>query len=358
MALKYRPGLAERPEYDMDENPYEITLNANESTLNMPPLVEDRLMGRFASVAFNRYPGATDYLNLTEQIAKNFGVATNQVVLGNGSSELIEKIFYCFGNAKTSKIVFPQPSFSMYSIYAAAAEAQGIPVDLEDDYTFDAEKFVKTCVDNKAALAVVCNPNNPTGTGIPLADIQYIADNLPMSCVFLVDEAYIEFYGQSAMGLLKDYPNMIIARTFSKAYGLASCRVGYAIGSPDVMRMIGRAFMPYHMNTLSLVTADVVYQMRDEYVPRIQMVIAERKRMIEELKKVDGVTVYPSETNFVLFHLNNSEDLTKAFEAASIGVRHFGNAPRLANCLRISMGTRQENDTWLNVLKDFMGGAQ
>ena len=105
-------------------------------------------------------------------------------------------------------------------------------------------------------------------------------------------------------------------------------------------------------------TADVVYQMRDEYVPRIQMVIAERRRMIEELKKVDGVTVYPSETNFVLFHLNNSEDLTKAFEAASIGVRHFGNAPRLANCLRISMGTRQENDTWLNVLKDFMGGAQ
>ena len=116
MALKYRPGLAERPEYDMDENPYEITLNANESTLNMPPLVEDRLMGRFASVAFNRYPGATDYLNLTEQIAKNFGVQTNQVVLGNGSSEIIEKIFYCFGNAKTSKIVYPQPSFSMYEI--------------------------------------------------------------------------------------------------------------------------------------------------------------------------------------------------------------------------------------------------
>ena len=356
MALKYRPGLADRPSYEMDENPYQITLNANESTLNMPPMVEDRLMGRFASVAFNRYPGATDYMNLIEQIAKNFNVGTNQVLLGNGSSEIIEKVFYCFGNAKTSKIVYPQPSFSMYGIYAAAAEAQGIPVDLEDDYTFDAEKFVKAVVDNKAALAVVCNPNNPTGTGIPLSDIQYIADNIPMSTVFLVDEAYIEFYGQSAMGLLKDYPNMIIARTFSKAYGLASCRVGYAIASPSITDMIGKSFMPYHMNTLSLVTADVVYQMRSEYVPRIQMTIAERKRVYEDLKKVDGLTVYSSETNFVLFRTEKAEALTKAFEAANIGVRHFGSAPRLENCLRVSMGTREENDTWLKVLKDFMGG--
>ena len=356
MSLKYRPGLSDRPSYEMDENPYKITINANESTLNMPPMVEDRLMGRFASVAFNRYPGATDYMNLIEQIAKNFGVGTNQVLLGNGSSEIIEKVFYCFGNAKTSKIVYPQPSFSMYGIYAAAAEAQGIPVDLREDYTFDAEAFVQTVVDNHATLAVVCNPNNPTGTGIPLADIQYIADNLPMSCAFLVDEAYIEFYGQSAMGLLKDYPNMIIARTFSKAYGLASARVGYAIAAPAIVDMIGKSFMPYHMNTLSLVTADVVYQMRSEYVPRIQMTIAERKRMIAELQKVDGLTVYPSETNFVLFHTEKAAGLTKAFEQASIGVRHFGNAPRLQDCLRISMGTREENDTWLKVLKDYMGG--
>ena len=98
--------------------------------------------------------------------------------------------------------------------------------------------------------------------------------------------------------------------------------------------------------------------MRDEYVPRIQMTIAERKRVLETLKHVDGLTVYPSETNFVLIRTPKSDGLSKAFEQASIGVRHFGNAPRLENCLRISMGTREENDTWLKVLKDFMGGAQ
>ncbi|MDY4415062.1 histidinol-phosphate transaminase, partial [Selenomonas sp.] len=349
-------GLADMPSYDVVERPWEIKINANECNMSLPPLVEERVMNRLGTVAFNRYPNE-QYDDLRDQIARNFSMQRENVLIGSGSSEIIEKLFYCFGGSPEAKIVYPQPSFSMYKIYAKAAEATGVPVDLNpEDYSLDIDKFIQTVNEEKATLAVICNPNNPTGNAFTVEEIEKIASNI--DCAFLVDEAYMEFYGQTAVRLLAKYPNMIIARTFSKAYGLASCRVGYAIGSPDVMRMIGRAFMPYHMNTLSLVTADVVYQMRDEYVPRIQMVIAERKRMIEELKKVDGVTVYPSETNFVLFHLNNSEDLTKAFEAASIGVRHFGNAPRLANCLRISMGTRQENDTWLNVLKDFMGGAQ
>lgn len=354
--LNYRNGLADMPSYDVVERPWEIKINANECNMSLPPLVEERVMNRLGTVAFNRYPNE-QYDDLRDQIARNFSMQRENVLIGSGSSEIIEKLFYCFGGSPEAKIVYPQPSFSMYKIYAKAAEATGVPVDLNpEDYSLDIDKFIQTVNEEKATLAVICNPNNPTGNAFTVEEIEKIASNI--DCAFLVDEAYMEFYGQTAVRLLAKYPNMIIARTFSKAYGLASCRVGYAIGSPDVMRMIGRAFMPYHMNTLSLVTADVVYQMRDEYVPRIQMVIAERKRMIEELKKVDGVTVYPSETNFVLFHLNNSEDLTKAFEAASIGVRHFGNAPRLANCLRISMGTRQENDTWLNVLKDFMGGAQ
>lgn len=351
--LKYRQRLADRPSYDMDTNEYRITLNANESTMNLPPIVEDRLMGRFASVAFNRYPGAEDYLSLTRQIAANFKVQPENILLGNGSSEIIEKLFYCFGGSKDAAIVYPQPSFSMYGIYAAAAEAKGVPVDLEPDYTLDLEKFVSAVIKNKARLCVICNPNNPTGTGFSVSDIQYIADNIPTSCAFLVDEAYVEFYGQSAMSLLKDYPNMIIARTFSKAYGLASARVGYSIASAAMTDMIGRSFMPYHMNTLSLVTADIVYQMRHEYVPRIQMVIAERKRLAEAVKQVPGFTVYPSETNFLLIHHEAAPALNEAFERQGIGVRSFGAAPRLTNCLRISMGTREENDTWLSVLKAF-----
>ena len=351
--LNYRAGLADRPVYDVTERPWKIKVNANECNMNLPPLVEERVMARLSHVAFNRYPNE-EYDDLCEQIARNFSLAKENVLLGSGSSEIIEKLFYCFGGTKKSRIVYPQPSFSMYAIYASAADAEGIPVELEEDYTLDAERFVRTVKESGANLAVVCNPNNPTGTGIPLRDVEYIAEHI--DCAFLVDEAYVEFYGQSAVGLLKKYPNLIIARTFSKAYGLASSRVGYMLAGADIVSMVNRAYMPYHMNVLSLVVADIVYQMRHEFVPRIQMTIAERKRMAGELKKVEGFTVYPSETNFLLARYDRAQELNESLVRQGIGVRSFGNAPGLTNCLRISMGLREENDTWLKAIRLFAEG--
>ena len=351
--LNYRRGLADRPEYDVTERPWNIKLNANECNMNLPPLVEERVMGRLSAVAFNRYPNE-EYDALCEQIARNFSLEKENVLLGSGSSEIIEKLFYCFGGSGESKIVYPQPSFSMYGIYASAADAEGIPVELEDDYTLDAERFVRVVNESGANLAVICNPNNPTGTGIPLGDVEYIAGKI--DCAFLVDEAYIEFYGQSATGLLKKYPNLIIARTFSKAYALASCRVGYMLADRSIISMVNRAYMPYHMNVLSLVVADIVYQMRHEYVPRIQMMIAERKRMAQELKKCEGFTVYPSETNFLLVKYDRAQELNASLIRRGIGIRSFGNAPGLTNCLRISMGLREENDTWLEAIRLFAEG--
>ena len=151
---------------------------------------------------------------------------------------------------------------------------------------------------------------------------------------------------------------MIIARTFSKAYGLAAARVGYMLADAKLTDMIGKSLMPYHMNVLSLVTADIVYQMRHEYVPRIQMMIAERKRMQGELKKLKGFTVYPSETNFILVRYEKAQKLNAYMENIGIGLRSFGDAPRLENCLRISMGTREENDSWYKAIKDFMAGEE
>ena len=351
--MKYRKGLADRPAYDVTERPWKIKVNANECNMNLPPLVEERVMGRLSRVAFNRYPNE-EYDALAEQIARNFSLGKENVLLGSGSSEIIEKLFYCFGGSKDSKIVYPRPSFSMYGIYASAAEAEGVPVDLEDDYTLDAELFVKTVRESKANLAVICNPNNPTGTGIPRQAVEYIAENI--DCAFLVDEAYIEFYGQSAAGLLKKYPHLIIARTFSKAYALASCRVGYMLAGEGIVSMVGRAYMPYHMNVLSLATADIVYQMRHEYIPRIQMMVAERKRMAEELKKLDGFTVYPSETNFLLVKYARAKELNESLVRQGIGIRSFGDALGLENCLRISMGLREENDIWLNAIRMFTEG--
>ncbi|MCR5833891.1 MAG: histidinol-phosphate transaminase [Selenomonadaceae bacterium] len=353
--LNYRNELDKMPSYDGVEKDYRIKMNANESTMNLPPTVEERVMNRLALVTLNRYPNE-EYYSLTNQLAKNFGVESNQVILGGGSSEIIEKVFHAFGGAGR-KIVYPQPSFSMYKIYAKAAEAEGIPFALNDKFDLDVDAFIKTVQETGANLAVVCNPNNPTGNALTVAQIEKIVASI--DCAFLVDEAYVEFYGQSAVKLVGKYRNLMIARTFSKAYGLAGARVGYMIAQSEVTRMVNKTFMPYHMNKLSLVAADIVYQMRDEFVPRIQMMIAERKRMATRLKELGGMEIFPSETNFLLIRLEEAAALREYLERLDIGIRYFSSgAAGLENCLRISMGTRTENDEVFAAIKNFSEGIR
>lgn len=353
--LSYRNGLNEMPSYDGVEKNYRVKVNANESTLNLPPLVEERVINRLALLTFNRYPNE-EYYSLVEQIAKNFSVDDAQILLGGGSSEIIEKVFHAFGGSG-NKIVFPQPSFSMYKIYAKAAEAEGVPFDLDEKFNLDVEKFIATVREVGASLAVVCNPNNPTGNALTPAQIEKIAASI--DCAFLLDEAYVEFYGRSCVNLVAKYPNLLVARTFSKAYGMAGARVGYMIAQAEVTRMINKTFMPYHMNKLSLVAADIVYQMRDEFIPRLQMTIAERKRIAEQLKNLRGLEVFPSETNFILIRLARAEELKNYLESLDIGIRYFSpSAFGLKNCLRISIGTRTENDEVFAAIKNFLEAEQ
>ena len=353
--LNYRDELDKMPSYDGVEKNYRIKVNANECTLSLPPLVEERVMNRLAHVAFNRYPNE-EYYSLVEQIAKNFSVDDEQILLGGGSSEIIEKVFHAFGGAG-KKVVFPQPSFSMYKIYAKAAESEGVPFDLDENFNPDVDAFIEKIRTVGANLAVVCNPNNPTGNVLSPAQVEKIAASI--DCAFLLDEAYVEFYGRSAVNLVAKYPNLLVARTFSKAYGLAGARVGYMIAQREVTRMVNKTFMPYHLNSLSLVTADIVWQMRDEFIPRLQMIVAERKRMSERLEKLSGVKVFPSETNFILFRTERAADLKDYLETLDIGVRYFSpDAFGLKNCLRISIGTRVENDEVFAAIKSLTEGAQ
>lgn len=349
--LRYRSKLGEMPSYDVVEREWKIKVNANECGMNLPPMVEDRVMGRLSRIAFNRYPNE-DLENLMEAIAANYGLRKENVLVGNGSSEIIEKLFFAFGG-RNMCIVYPQPSFSMYKIYAKAAEARSKVVDLDpEDYSLDVREFVRTVNDNNASLAVICNPNNPTGNVLTLEKIEEIAASI--DCALLVDEAYVEFYGQSAATLLKKYPKLLVARTFSKAYGLAAIRCGYLLGDAEVIKMVAKTIMPYHMDVLTLVTADTVFQMRDEYVPRIQQMISECSRMSALYAELPGFRVYPSRTNFILVRYDKASELNEELISCGIGIRSFGSAPRLENCLRISMGTREENDMVYRAIKAFV----
>lgn len=348
--LHFRDRLRDMPSYDLTERDWKIKVNANESPFNLPPLVEERVMARLSGVAFHRYP-TEEGEALREAIGRNCGLNRENVWLGNGSSEIIEKLFYAFGGAGHT-IVYPEPSFSMYKIYLRAAGAEGVSVELFEDYRLDVKSFIRKVNDSRAALAVLCNPNNPTGGYLSLSEVEEIAREV--SCAFLIDEAYIEFAGPSASQLLSRYPHLMVARTFSKAYGLAACRVGYLLAAKEVVDMVQKAYMPYHLNVLSTVTADIVFQMRQEYEPRLHMVMAERQRMFDRLSEIEGLTVFPSATNFLLLRTEKAASLEAALAAAGIGVRSFGGAARLKNCLRVSLGTREENDTVWQAIQAFM----
>lgn len=350
MIFDYRPGLEKIKPYSVEEKEWDVKLDANEGPHNLPPLVRERVMNQLEYLAFNRYPdmGMRD---LRAQIAENFATHVQNVQIGNGSSEIILALCQAFGGPGRS-IVFPVPSFSMYAVYAQATDSVPVPVKLNEDYSVPRDKVLQAARDSDAKLIILCNPNNPTGTVMPNEDIEYIASQA--TCPVLVDEAYFEFYGQSAVGLMDRYDNIIVARTFSKAYGLASARVGYVLANANIITMLGRVLMPYHVNSLSLVTAEVVYQMRDELMPGIEQIIAERQRLAGSLEAIAGIKVYPSETNFILIKTANSKELSAFLSSKNIGIRDFSAAPGLLNCIRFTIGTPLENDVLLKAITDFM----
>lgn len=350
MKYDYRPGLETLKPYSVEEKDWDIKLDANENPNNLPPLVRERVMNQLEYLAFNRYPDM-GMKELRAQIAENFNTNVQNVQIGNGSSEIIMALCHIFGGPGRS-IVFPVPSFSMYAVYAQLSDSQPVPVSLNEDFTVPVEKVLQAAEDSNAKLIILCNPNNPTGTVMPYEDIETIVSKA--KCPVLVDEAYFEFYGESAIGLMAKYDNIIIARTFSKAYGLAAARVGYVLATASIISMLERALMPYHINALSLATAEILYQMRDEFMPGLEQMITERTRLANSLETIAGIKVYPSETNFILIKTEKGKELGAYLSEKNIGVRDFSSAPGLTNCIRLTIGTPLENDKLLQAITTFM----
>jgi histidinol-phosphate aminotransferase len=315
-----------------------IKVDANEAGYNMPPLVAERVLNRLSNIAFNRYPHHA-VESLQHQLATHFKTA---VLLGNGSSELIEKTFFAFSEDR-SNIVFPRPSFSMYRTYAHLADATPVEVPLNADGELDIDLFIKTVKDKNASLAVVCNPNNPTGNIISVSDISRIAASI--ECPLLVDEAYMDFADMSAIGLIGTHRNLLIAKTFSKAFGLAAARIGYLLTNDDLAALLAKAFMPYHINELSATVADIVFQMRHEYYPLISQTVEQRKFMARALRAFQQLKVFPSSANFLFFsapsHLDN------ALLAQSIALRSFVDIP---HHYRLTISTPSDNEQILSAL--------
>lgn len=346
---KIRENIRQLKPYGAAETQWRVRLDANERPENLPPAVKQQVLNCLAGLDFNRYPDS-DSAGLRQKIGAAFGLDRDNVLLGNGSSELLAAICTVFGG-EGRKIIYPTPSFSMYAVYAKLSDSLANPISLEADFSLDIEKVIAAAQDEQTGLIIFCNPNNPTGNVMPPADIRSVLTSA--DCPVVVDEAYYEYYGQSVSGLLPAFPNLIITRTFSKAYGLAGVRAGYMLAAADIAAAVAKAQLPYHMNALSLVAATAVWEERQAFAADIALTIAERERMTDSLRNLSTVQGYPSETNFLLIRVEQPAALRKLFAAQSVGIRDFSDYPGLAGCFRITVGTRVENDLVLDILERY-----
>ena len=352
MATLERPGLLQLPVYHAEDRSAGILLDANERAINLPETVRQAAIERIGKVAFNRYPdmGMT---TLTTLLAEGLGVSPEEIVIGCGSSSLLEAACQAFGGAER-KIAYPAPSFSMYEVYVRLAGGEPLPLALEADFKMDVPAVCRTIAEERPSLIILCNPNNPTGTVMTPEALQPLLETA--ACPVVVDEAYIEFsQAVSVLPLRKKFPNLIIMRTFSKAYGLAAARVGYLAARPELAAFFQRVLMPYRINSMSLAAAETVYAMRNAFAEDIQWMIEERQRLAQALTELK-LKVFPSGTNFLFVRLTDAQGaaaLASYLHDNGIVVRDFSKAPLLGG-LRITIGTQAENKALVQAVRQFM----
>ena len=350
--MKIRNDIDLLPSYEANNFQATINLDANESAFNIPLPLQNKIVNLIQTYAFNRYP-QINALKLRETLAKRYNLTPQQVQVGNGSSSLIANVCQLFAGAE-NKILYPQPSFSMYETYIRLAQCTPLAYQLTENFDLDISSLLQVIALEQPSLVIVCNPNNPTGNLTTPAQLELLLKNT--TCPILIDEAYIEFSDNKSMcTLLNQYPNLIILRTFSKAYALANLRLGYILGNANFIGLLSKIILPYPVSGLNLAIAQCVSENLILYQSQLQAIIAERNRVNVALQQL-GFTTVKSATNFIFFYCNSAtkmQALAQEFVNTEIAIRNFTNKPDLKHGIRLTIGTVNENNQVLKLLKQF-----
>jgi len=296
----------------------------------------------------NRYPDPYQS-ELKEAVSRLKGVPVENIFLGNGSDEIIDLCFRMFCKPGTDKALSFYPSYGMYKVSAAINDIDMITIPLNKDFQIDMKSVTPFMTDKGLKLILICSPNNPTGNCIDRITLEKIINRF--NGIVLVDEAYIDFADKSSLkDSIDKYPNLIVMQTFSKAYGLASARVGMAFASREIVRYLNKMKPPYNISTANQKTILRRISNRSYYNGQVRIIKSERERMAEELKNIKIVRkIWPSDSNFLLVKVNDADGTYNYLTDNKIIVRNRHSVAE--NCLRITIGTRRENDILLKVLK-------
>lgn len=331
--------------YVVDKEPVNIILNANESPYNLFQSLKEPFMKRLEDTNLNRYPN-TDSDDLREILGKYLGVQKENILCGNGSDEIIQIIINTFVN-KEDAVIIPIPTFSMYGNFTSIVGGKVIEVPSNEDFQINVEEIIAQANENAAKLIFLCNPNNPTGTFIPRESILRIVEETPS--MIILDEAYGDFCKEKNLDIIEN-PRVIVLRTFSKAFSLAGARLGYGIAHKDTMNILYRVKSPYNLNIFSQLIGEVILENIELVETTIDKIIQERDRVFQELKGIDTIKVYPSNTNFILIKSKKAQDIATRCKQEGIAIRDY-NGPLLKDYIRLSIGTPQENNKVLDVIK-------
>jgi histidinol-phosphate aminotransferase len=348
----YEPGLTTADvlaRYGLDAA---IKLASNESPY--PPLEAVQAVLRDGVAGLNRYPdGAARALRA--EIAERHGLDPGQVAIGNGSCELLLLAGQALLDPGTT-LVYPEPSFGLYSHLAAATGAHGIGIPLDAAGRNDLAAMA-AAIDERTRLVILCSPNNPTGGYLGASQIEAFLDGLPEDLPVLLDEAYYDFVTEADRGRplsrARHRSNLLLLRTFSKAHGLCGLRVGYGMGSRDWVAALDRVRQPFNVSSLAQAAALESLRHPAALDRRIQETIAERARVAAALEGM-GVRFTPSQANFILVAPDADDGIHGRLLAAGIIVRD-GAALGCPGALRVSMGTPSENDAFLAALAKVLG---
>ncbi len=330
-----------------------VKLDAMENPYRLPEDLAARMGERLARVAVNRYPDPAAP-RLKERLREAMGIpASLGVLLGNGSDEILQIISLALARDGAA-VLAPEPSFVMYRLAAIAAGMRYAGVALRSDFTLDEEAFLAAIERERPALTWLAYPNNPTGNLFPREAILRIVAASPGLVV--VDEAYYPFSsGASLLGEVGRHPNLLLVRTVSKL-GLAGLRLGVAIGAAAWLDEFEKLRMPYNVNSLTAAAAEMLLERREVFERQAAAIVAERARLERALAALRGVAAFPSAANFVLARVPDAPLAFEALRQRGILVRTLhGTHPLLANCLRLTVGTPDENTRMLEALAQALG---
>lgn len=347
-----KPEVRALRAYSLSPHRASIKINQNENPWDAPSRIKEEVIRRFAQRKWSRYP---DFVptDLLERLADFAEWRPDGVIAGNGSNELIQALLMV--TVERGKcVLICEPTFALYKQVATVLGAVVERVPLTSEFQYDFNALLRAVEDIQPDVIIVCSPNNPTGCVISESDLATLLARA--QGVVVVDEAYHEFSGRSVVPLLGEHENLVVLRTFSKAMALAALRVGYLLSSPELVREISKALLPYNLNAFSQTAAVVALEMYEiELQPLVQKIVLERNRLFAELSVIDGLAPVESQANFMIVRsVLEPKMVFSGLLERDILIRDVSKYPMLGEYFRLSVGTPEENDLLLMALKEIM----